>query len=186
MVPPYKFLRLFIKVNLSPAAPIDYQLCAPTLFHRRLRNSVPRPGQRWKPGSPWRLPFSNWWRQSAGRASGKPNRPSLLHAELLLHLLTLINSHPFPPLTPPFTSELQLTESVHQHTCGTTNKPKMHILAFSKGPNHSESSLITVPVWSHFASCCSSRYLNKNLMLETDTVHVDVKQKASIFHVVLM
>lgn len=68
----------------------------PTLFHRRLRDSVPWPGQRWKPWSPWRLPLSNWGRQSPVRASGKPHRPSLLHAELLLHLLTLINSHPFP------------------------------------------------------------------------------------------
>lgn len=67
-----------------------------TLFHCRLRDSVPRPGQRWKPRSPWWLPLSNRGRQSSARASGKPHWSSLLHAELLLHLLTFINSHPFP------------------------------------------------------------------------------------------
>lgn len=66
------------------------------LLHRRFRDSVPWPGQRWKPRPPWRLPLSNRGRQSPARASGEPHWPSLLHAELLLHLLTLINCHPFP------------------------------------------------------------------------------------------
>lgn len=65
-------------------------------FDCRLRNSVPWPGQRWKPWSPWRLPLSNRGGRSPGRASGKSHRPSVLHAELLFHLLTLINCHSFP------------------------------------------------------------------------------------------
>lgn len=72
------------------------QLCTLTLFHHRLRDSVPWPGQWRKPWSPWGLPLSNRRRQSLARASGKPHRPSLFHAELLLHLLTLIKSDPFP------------------------------------------------------------------------------------------
>lgn len=123
-VPLSKYFGFFFKINLSPAALVD-SLCTPTLSHRRLGNCVPRPGQRWKPRSPRRLPFSSRRRRPPGRASGKPNRPSLLHAELLLHLLTLINSHPPPlPPAPPFTSELQLMESVHQHACGTTLREK--------------------------------------------------------------
>lgn len=95
-MPLSKYFRFFFKINLSPAALVD-SLYPPTLSYHRLGNCVPRPGQRWKPRSPRRLPFSSRRRRPPGRASGKPNRPSLLHAELLLHLLTLINSHPPPP-----------------------------------------------------------------------------------------
>ena len=80
----------------SPSWQSKLQLFTLLLFSCRLRDSIPRPGQRWKPRSTWRLPLSSWGWQSPGRASGKPHWPSLLHAELLLHLLTLINSHPFP------------------------------------------------------------------------------------------
>lgn len=127
-VPRSTHLTFFCNIDLSAAALAD-SLCTPNLFLHRLGDGVPRPGQRRKPGSPRRLSFSGRRWQPPGRASGKPNRPSLLHAELLLHLLTLINAHPHLPPAPPFTSELQLMESVHQHACGTKKqqqKDKKH------------------------------------------------------------
>lgn len=141
-----------------------------TLFHCRLRDSVSWPRQRWKPWSPWRLPPSNRGRWPPGRASGKPHWPSLLHAELLLHLLTLINSHPPPPL-PPLTSEMQLMESVHQHACGTT----LHETAYTQtSPYHRQKSSqvnhTNNTTLQQISIMFPSSFLDKNHMLEIQTL----------------
>lgn len=123
-----------------------------TLFHRRLGDSIPRPGQWWKPWSPWRLPPSNRGGWPPARASGKPYRPSLLHAELLLHLLTLINSHP-----PPSSSTSHLRDAANgvcPSTCLWDHSPwnSQHSnIPLITDENHHESIIVIIPLCSRLA-----------------------------------
>lgn len=169
--------------------------CTPAVSHHRLGDGVPRPGQRREPGSPRRLPFSRRRRRPPGRASGKPNRPSLLHAELLLHLLTLIKAQLHLPPAPPFTSELQLMESVHQHASGNTfreeknnEKDKKNTLNalvcfLSRCQNHFKRSVMTAPVC---IMLLLSFLQSEPCGGHTDTGHVNVKTGLHISHVVIM
>lgn len=62
----------------------------------RFRDCVPRSGQRREPQSPRRLSSGSGGRWAPGGAGGKPHRPPLLHAELLLHILTPDSLHQSP------------------------------------------------------------------------------------------
>lgn len=72
-------------------------LCDPL---HRIRDGVSRPGQRRQSESPRRLPARSRRGRPSGCESGEPHRPSLLHAKLLLYLVTLRNRHPPPPNSP--------------------------------------------------------------------------------------
>lgn len=66
----------------------------------RLRNSVSWPGQWWKPQPARGLSPSNSGGRPINGPRGKPNRSPVLHAELLLHLMTPDPIHwPWHPTT---------------------------------------------------------------------------------------
>lgn len=81
----------FVALAGRLSVPVCHQLVSTSFL--RLRNSVSWPGQRRKPQPAWWLSPSDGGGGPFGRPCGKPNRSPLLHAELLLHLMT----HPTPP-----------------------------------------------------------------------------------------